>query len=398
MSPIVHFIVFLSVAFVVYWFVCPVKWHSKFLLLASLYVLSLFSIKYTLFLFLSAVLVYMAGNSMANEAKNRTSLLKLTLFWLIGTLCFFKYIHLILDPLSKLGFPLPFDLGTTFELVVPVGMSYVVFRLLHYIVEVYRKSLPGHTFYDFALYVFFFPTYVAGPVDRFQRFQPQTIENRPFSFSDVNYGLFRIISGILKKFFIADKLLFPLVMPILNTPGEHSRIIVLLAIYGMALRIYMDFSGYTDIALGVSRLFGYKIMENFNWPYFKNNIAMFWRSWHISVYNFIRDYFFFPVFGFRASQLKIYTGLVLTMVVFCVWHEGTLPFLLLGLYHGFGLVGWQLFQELKGKYRNLRKIVDSPFLDPVSVFITFNFVSFGFVLFFLDIKGINAVLSKIFSV
>jgi alginate O-acetyltransferase complex protein AlgI len=246
-----------------------------------------------------------------------------------------------------------------------------------------------------ALYVFFFPTYIAGPVDRFQRFHPQTEEKKNLNSADINNGLFRIISGMIKKFVISDSLT-PVIMPVLTSPHDYSPTLLILSIYGLAIRLYMDFSGYTDMALGVSRLFGYKIMENFNWPFLKKNIALFWRNWHISVYSFIRDYFFFPLFGHRASQLKIYIGILITMVVFMLWHEASLPWLSLGLYHGSGLVVWQLFQELKRKHVRLRKAVDNRYVDPFSTFLTFNFVSFGFLMFTFDFSTISVMLGRMF--
>jgi alginate O-acetyltransferase complex protein AlgI len=281
------------------------------------------------------------------------------------------------------------------KLALPLGMSYIVFRLIHYIVEIYRKSLPNHTFWDLALYVFFFPTFIAGPVERFQKFHPQTIKNKSLDPSDINYGLFRIMSGLLKKFVIADNMA-PVIMPLLNSPDDSSRILVILAIYGLAIQVYMDFSGYTDMALGISRLFGYKIVENFNYPFFKKNIALFWRNWHMSVYSFIRDYFFFPFFAYRASQLKIYIGMLMTLVVFMLWHELSWPYLLAGVYHGTGLVIWQFFQEVKGKNPGLRKMVDNRYVDPVSTFLTFNFVSLSMIIFYFDTEVIKNILYKIF--
>jgi len=394
MSPIVYFIIILSISFTIYWFVVPERWRSIFLLLTSIYVLSLFSIKFTIYFFLNVIMVYVAGGYITKENKNKKLLLQLTLIWLIGSLCFFKYSHLLFDPLLKLGSRFFFTPGTTFKIVLPLGISYVVFRLIHYIVEIYKKTLPKHSFQDLALYTLYFPTFIAGPVDRFQRFQPQIIERKLLNLSELNYSLFRIILGVLKKFFISDKLLSPLIMPVLTSPQESSPAFLLLAIYGLAIRMYMDFSGYTDMAIGVSRLFGYKIMENFNNPFFKQNIALLWRNWHISVYNFIRDYFFFPFFGYRASQLKIYIGIFLTMIVFMLWHEGTLPFLILGIYHGLGLVVWQAFQEMKGKYNKIRKIVDNKYATPFSIFFTFSFWSFSLIFFFFDMNTISDILHK----
>lgn len=397
MTFITHAVIFLSICFLCYWFVLPAKFRSIFLFVASLYFMSLFSIGFAVYFVFNALLVYFAGILISKEGRNRTLLLKLSLIWLVGTLSVFKYIHLLINSIFTLGSRFDLMPATTFsQIILPLGFSYIVFRLIHYIVEVYRKNLPKHTFWDFASFVFFFPTFISGPVDRFQRFQPQTEEKKNLDPSDINYGLFRIISGMIKKFVIADSLM-PVIMSALTSPLESPRMIVLLSVYGLAVSIYMDFSGYTDMAIGVSRLFGFKIMENFNYPFFKKNIALFWRNWHMSVYNFIRDYFFLPVFGYRATQLKIYIGMFLTMLLFCLWHEGSLPFLLLGIYHGLGLVIWQGFQEIKGKNPRIRKMMDNSFMDVVSTFLTFNFVSFSTLLFYLNLSTIRNIFYRIIS-
>jgi alginate O-acetyltransferase complex protein AlgI len=274
-------------------------------------------------------------------------------------------------------------------------MSYIIFRLIHFVVEVYKKKSPKCSFIDFGLYVLFFPTFLAGPVERFRPFHAQTMELSALDLSNINQGLFRILSGVLKKFVFADYLA-RWIIPALHTPESHPRFLILLFIYGTAIQIYLDFSGYTDMALGVSRLFGYKIMENFNRPFFQRNVAQFWRNWHISVYSWIRDYFFFPFFGYRASTLKIYLGIFLTMVVFMLWHKGNLNFLLLGIYHGLGLVIWQLFQEMKRKYPSIRKWSLQPYVKPVAIFLTFNFVSVSFLLFYLDFPHLFAVMGRVF--
>ncbi|MFA5338280.1 MAG: MBOAT family O-acyltransferase, partial [Candidatus Omnitrophota bacterium] len=322
----------------------------------------------------NVALTYLAGTAIAKESKHKKTILISTIIWLVSNLCFFKYTNTFLNFLSNvLG-------GTSFfskthlpQILLPLGLSYVIFRLIHYIVELYRKNVAQGTFVEFALYVLFFPTFLAGPVDRFQRFFPQTQGAREFNLTDFNNGLFRFLCGIVKKFFIADNL-SRLVLPTLITSQNQPRLFVIAAIYGLAIQIYMDFSGYTDMALGVSRLFGYKIMENFNKPFLQKNIAMFWRNWHISVYSWIRDYFFFPFFGFRASPVKLYAGIFLSMMVFMLWHNANIGFFILGVYHGLGLVVWQLFQEFKARFIKTRANFMKPYAGFLSTFATFSFV------------------------
>ncbi|MBD3379922.1 MAG: hypothetical protein GF408_05610, partial [Candidatus Omnitrophica bacterium] len=183
-------------------------------------------------------------------------------------------------------------------------------------------------------------------------------------------------------------------------PGGVPRHELILAVYAAAIWLYMDFSGYCDMAIGVSRLFGYRIVENFDRPFLKKNIALYWRSWHISVYSWIRDYFYFPLFVYRGSRPKLYAGIFLTMMVFMLWHAPTPGFLFAGIYNGIGLVVWKLFQDLKEKLPFVERILSCGAFTPFSVFLTFSYVSLGIAIAFLggdasNIKDIFLNLSGI---
>lgn len=420
MENLFHYLISLGLGILIYWLVLPKRWRSLFLFLMSLLFISLFNLKYVLYFLLHIVLVYLAGLYLTQVENKKKLILILTLLWLIGNLCFFKYSELFINAILGSGLRLSWMPKVTLpSLLLPLGMSYIIFRLIHFVVEVYKRKSPKCSFIDFGLYVLFFPTFLAGPVERFKPFHTQTMELKAPDLSSINQGLFRILLGILKKFVIADTLagkgfakemiqliaakqfvvadnLSGGIIHALQIPESYPRFLVLLFVYGTAIQIYLDFSGYTDMALGVSRLFGYKIMENFNRPFFQRNIALFWRNWHISVYSWIRDYFFFPFFGYRASTLKIYIGIFMTMIVFMLWHKGNLNFLLLGIYNGLGLVIWQLYQEVKRKYPTLRKWSLQPYVKPIAIFFTFNFVSVSFLFFHLDLSQIYAVVNRIF--
>jgi len=392
--PAITVILFVAVA--AHWLVIPNRFKSLYLFVLSLIFISFAGILYACYFLFNVALAYSAGRLIVKENKHKRTILIATIIWLVGNLCFFKYTNAFLVFLSSIfpGAPL-FAKTHLPSILLPLGISYIIFRLIHYVVELYRKNIPQGKFVEFALYVLFFPTFLAGPVDRFQRFFPQTQGERKFNLPDFNNGLFRLFCGIVKKFFIADNL-SRLILPVLITPQNQPRLFVIAAIYGLAIQIYMDFSGYTDIALGISRLFGYKIMENFNKPFFQKNIAMFWRNWHISVYSWIRDYFFFPFFGFRASAFKLYTGIFLSMMVFMLWHNATIGFLFLGFYHGLGLIVWQLFQEFKTRHIKMRITFARPYIGLISTLFTFSFVSFGFVFFVFDGKTIIEIARRVF--
>ncbi len=393
MEKILGLYILLFISVLAYYFFIPHKWRSLFLLLLSLLFIACYNIQYACYFLFNIILVYRAGIFIEKE-NNKKIILQFVLIWLIGNICFFKYTEVLFNAIERSGPSLNSSISFP-EIILPLGFSYITFRLIHYIVEVYRKNMPRGSFIDFALYVLFFPTFLAGPVERFQRFYPQTIGQKDVQISDINYGLFRIIGGLVKKFIIADYLA-KWIMPVLYMPQHYTKAAVVLSIYGLAIRIYMDFAGYTDMAIGTARLFGYKIMENFDRPFLKKNIALFWRSWHISIYNWIRDYFFFPFFGHRPSALKIYAGIFFSMLGFHLWHKGSLSFFILGTYHGLGLVAWHLFQEIKRKYPLVARFTMHRYLDPISTFATFSFVSFGVIFFSLSIDNAFTVLQKIF--
>lgn len=386
----------LPLAVLAYWLAVPLKWRPAYLLALSMVFAGIFSVPYLLYFLLNIVIAFFAAQAVRKKDEKTPWILRATLVWLIGNLCFFKYTNKVLGALSA-AVTQWFD-GPSISLptiALPLGISYVTFRLIHYVVECYRNKCPRGSFTQLGAYVLFFPTFLAGPVDRFPRVHPQMQEQPKEVLPEINQGLLRMGIGIVRKFVVADTLA-RYVLPVLNAPESHSRWILVLAIYGLAIRIYMDFAGYTDMALGVSRLFGYKIMENFNKPFLQKNIAMFWRSWHISVYSWIRDYFFFPLFGYKASQAKIYLGVFAAMMVFMLWHDLTWNWFALGVYHGLGLIVWQVFQEMKRTRPHLRNFLARPFVTPLSIALTFTFVTFGFVIFSFDIRHVARIVDRLF--
>lgn len=370
-----NYLFFLTISVLIYWSISSRRYRSLFLILASFLFSCSYSASYSLLFLVEAALVYAAAGFISREKrpKGKKMLLLFVLFYIAVNLYFFKYFNIAVQ--------LPFaPYGKLPHAAAVFGASYISFRLIHFLVECYRQTIVSPSFVNFISYIMFFPTFLAGPVERFQSYNLQSNEGNSFSFQDINYGLIRIICGILKKVVVAD-ILGRLIMPVLSLPQSYSRPIVILSVYGLAIRIYMDFSGYSDIAIGSARLFGYQIMENFNYPYLQKNIALCCRNWHISVYSWIRDYFFLPFFGFRASKIKIYVGIFCTMVVFMLWHRLSLNFLILGAYYGTGLVIWYLFQNYKRECPFIQRLVSKNWLDPLAVFFTFSFVSFGMVFF-----------------
>lgn len=369
-----------------YWLIRPRRLRGLFLVASGFAFVSGLNAAYALVFLLMSVMVWGAGmffsSGPAILKKRLVFISLLVLLW--GELFLYK----AFAPAASLsGVDAAFPAGILF------GFSYLTFRLTHYLIESFRGTLSACSCADFLLYVFFFPIFPAGPLERFSGFHAQTVEmgGAP-EVRELNYGLVRILLGIIKKIILADPLQ-RMVVPVLAQPADHTRFALMLALYGAAVQIYMDFSGYCDIAIGSARLFGYRITENFNVPFLKNNLASFWRSWHITLYTWIRDYFFFPVFGWRASRIKIYAGIFFSMMLFTVWHRINVNFLLLGVYNGLGLMGWYFFQDVKRVFPAAGRVASLPGLAPLGCAATITFFSFGLV-FFRDNYGETAALVK----
>ncbi|MBL7129985.1 MAG: MBOAT family protein [Candidatus Omnitrophica bacterium] len=382
---------------IAYWLLLPRKWRSLFLLLCSFVFIAIFNLIYAIYYMAMISAVYIAALLIKERPKNKHLILSASLILLIGNLCFYKYFRVVIEFITVyISEIIHLPAITIPQIVFPLGLSLITFRLVHYIIEAYREKAPKASLVDFSLYVIFFPTFLAGPLERFPRFQEQTKAIGFINISEINYGLMRILLGIIKKFIIANSL-YRVITPIIFSPQDYSRAMLIVFIYLSAIWLYMELSGYTDIAIGIARLFGYKIVENFNRPYLKKNIALFWRSWHISVYSWIRDYFYFPLFVYRGSRIKLYVGIFCTMLVFMLWHRGSWGFFFAGLYHGAGLIIWNIFQESKKRFPLLRQLVNHKYLDSLSIFITFNFVAFsiGIPFFGRDLTHIKAITVKL---
>ncbi|MHB1450943.1 MAG: MBOAT family O-acyltransferase [Coriobacteriia bacterium] len=290
------------------------------------------------------------------------------------------------------------------HVTLPIGLSFVSFALIHFLVETYRgAAVPDVA--RFSLYTFFFPTVTLGPIKRYPDFiaDAQAVEKQGAALpgsSDVGGGLWRILRGLVRKFVIADTV--AMLVPYMTEPGG-SRAMALVGVIAFSLQIYFDFAGYSDIAIGIARLFGFHILENFDRPYLQRNISDFWKHWHISLTRFITEYVFIPLGGSRASWWRVALNTMIAMGLSGLWHGAGWNFVVWGLYHGAGLVVLRWWQ--KG-IRALRH--RSPAFDralgalPVSAtghvsawVLTVSFVWLGWVLFALPIDSAVAVYVKL---
>jgi len=256
-------------------------------------------------------------------------------------LAYFKYVDFLIQSFNAIVVPLGHDSVPPLHVLLPIAISFHTFQSMSYLIDVYRGELkPVRNFLDYQLFVSFFPVLVAGPIERAKHLLPQILNPRSVQWTDIEAGLGLIILGFFKKVVIADNLA-PIVDNVFNDKAGGG-LAVILATYAFALQIYGDFSGYTDIARGVSRLMGFHLLDNFRQPYFATNPSDFWRRWHISLSTWLRDYLYIPLGGNRFGPLRTYCAIAITMLLGGLWHGASWTFVIWGAYQGALLIAYRL--------------------------------------------------------
>src|SRR5450759_3621864 len=326
----------------------------------------------------------------------------------LGLLGYFKYTGFIISTINELfgtqfrvydllsGFSNSI-LGTSFDIsyiILPVGISFFTFQSLSYTFDIYRKKMePVRNIIDFGFYVSFFPHLVAGPIVRASVFIPQIYQEFKLSRHEFSHALYMISKGLIKKIVISNFIALNLVDRVFDAPSIYSGFENLLAIYGYGLQIYCDFSGYTDIAIGVALILGFRLPVNFNSPYKARSITDFWKRWHISLSQWLRDYLYISLGGNRKGKFRTYINLMITMLLGGLWHGASLKFIIWGGLHGFGLVINKIWSSIF-KRQVRRSWIGRAF----NIFITFQFVSFCWIFFRAsDLDSVKIMLKQIFE-
>ena len=278
-----------------------------------------------------------ASPERARAAKRkRNLLLVVSLVGNLGLLGYFKYTNFFIEAFTDIANGLGAEwVAPHLDLVLPIGISFYTFQSLSYTIDVWRRRLtPEPSFAKFALFVVFFPQLVAGPIVRASEFLPQLHRRPTISVSDIEQGIFRILQGLTKKVILGDLIGAFLVDMVFAEPGQYTAVENLIALYAFTLQIYADFSGYSDIAIGVARLLGFKIPENFDRPYQARNLGEFWRRWHMTLSTWLRDYLFFPLGGSKKGKGRTFFNLWLTMFLVGMWHGASWNFVVYSNLHG----------------------------------------------------------------
>lgn len=341
-SPIILFV----------YFVVPKKYRYIWLLIASYYFYMSWNIKYVIFLMVSTCLTFFSGlvlNKVTSEDKKnkRKFILILCLFLNLGILCYFKYFDFFANNINYFLSKLSISLITNpFDIMMPLGISFYTFQSLSYIIDVYRgNSEVRKNILKYALFVSFFPTICAGPIERANNllFQIEHIHKvNLIDFDRIKKGCLQMVWGFFLKMVIADRIAV-LVSEVHDNYHMYGSTVLILAALLYGVQIYCDFSSYSTIAIGASHIMGFKLKDNFNVPYLSSSVAEFWRRWHISLSSWFKDYIYIPLGGNRCSKSRKYLNVMITFLVSGLWHGASWNFILWGGMHGaFQIVGSEL--------------------------------------------------------
>ena len=377
-----EFAIFMIVVFLPYW-VMNHRQQNYFLLVASYVFYAGWDWRFLSLILISTVINYWVGIALqtTQDVKKRRFYFIIALTTSLGILAVFKYFGFFVDSMAVLLELFGFNANLPIlSIVLPVGISFYTFQTLSYTIDVYKKEIePTRHFFDFALYVSFFPQLVAGPIERAKNLLPQVLSPRSLTYDQFSRGTFLILFGLFKKVVIADGIAGT-VNAVYGMP-DPTALDITLGTYLFALQIYCDFSAYSDIARGIAKLLGFELMTNFNLPYFSVNPREFWQRWHISLSTWLRDYLYIPLGGNRHGERRTQRNLMITMLLGGLWHGAAWNFVLWGFYQGAILSIHRIFTGRQTKKPVSSSRVLSFFIYLLKVAIFFQIICYGWLLF-----------------
>jgi alginate O-acetyltransferase complex protein AlgI len=385
----IEFLLFLPIVFSLYWFVFNkhLKSQNLLILLSSYVFYGWWDYRFLSLIFLSTIVDYIIGLNIPKQDSERKQklLLWFTVLFNLSVLGFFKYYNFFIDSWLDLFSSFGYEIKSvwTLNIILPVGISFYTFQTMSYTIDIYRKKLePTKDFISFASFVSFFPQLVAGPIERATNLLPQILNKREFNYEQGVHGLRLILWGMFKKVVIADSLA-PMVDNIFSNYEDFGGGTLWLGAIYFAFQIYCDFSGYSDIAIGTSKLFGIELMSNFKFPYFSRNIGEFWRRWHISLSTWFRDYLYIPLGGSMEGKWKSIRNIFIIFLVSGFWHGSNWTFIFWGLFHAILFLPSFIFNTNRKYTTSI--IAENTFLPSpkefIQVGVTFILVTIGWVFF-----------------
>jgi len=402
------YLLFLPIVFITYWLLHKKHaWQNILLLVASYVFYAWWDWRFLSLIIYSSLVDYLIGKKIHKEnlPQSKKRLLLLSLFSNLGLLAVFKYYNFFASSFSQLMLSVGWEVDSlTLNIILPVGISFYTFQTLSYTIDIYSGNIkPTNNLVSFFTYVSFFPQLVAGPIERAKNLIPQIESKRTFSIDYFKEGLLQIFIGLFRKIVIADNLGI-YVDSIYSDVTIHNSTSLLLATIFYAFQIYFDFAGYSDIAIGSAKLFGFQFGKNFNAPYFSRSLTEFWRKWHISLSSWLRDYLYISLGGNRNGKIKMYRNLMITMLLGGLWHGSSWNFVIWGGIHGvflamekfvFSKLNMKNFNFLGILYTFVVVLISWVFFRALSfsdsIFIMKKFVKFDFMAPFIGNINILAI-------
>ena len=376
---------FLPILFFIY-FIAKEKYRNYILLIFSLIFYSWGEPKYILLMIISIIMNYIFGILINNQKKNnkRKLFLVLAIIFHLGLLFYFKYTNFFVNNINNI-----FGLSiNSISVLLPIGISFYTFQELSYLIDVYKKKIKvqKNIFY-LGTYISFFPQLIAGPIVRYSDIEKQ-LKKRVCSFDKFCDGARRFIIGLGKKVLIANNVAI-IVDGIFNNGGLSylGALIIMIGMIAFTIQLYYDFSGYSDMAIGLAKMFGFDFLENFNYPYIATSVTDFWRRWHISLSSWFRDYIYIPLGGNRVNKIKFLRNVLIVWFLTGLWHGASWNYVLWGLYMALFLLIEKVFKNQLEKIPNI-----------IRWFVTFIFINISMILFkFENLSDIGILLKNIFT-
>ena len=376
------FAVFLPIVFAVYWALRNSLRSQNIMLLTASYIFyGWWDARFLSLIVASTVVDYLLGQYLAaaTNALKRKLLLTASMIFNLGLLGVFKYYNFFMENFMEIANSVGLHTNPVLlKIALPVGISFYTFQTMSYTIDIYRKQLePTKDFIAFAAFVGYFPQLVAGPIERASNLLPQMSKRRNFDYQKAVDGMRQALWGFFKKVVIADAVA-PLVDQAFGDPSGFSAIALITGALLFSIQIYCDFSGYSDIAIGISKLFGIDLMQNFRTPYFSRDIAEFWRRWHISLSTWFRDYLYIPLGGSRGSTALKVRNTFAIFIVSGFWHGANWTFII------WGLINALLFLPLLLAKRNRSNLNDPEISDLHRILLTFSITTIAWIFFRAD--------------
>ena len=338
----IEFMIFFAIIVILY-YALPSRFQNKILLIANFFFYAFFSIKLVLYLFVCTMGTYFIGTKIQKAKGNKGK--SVGKMWMVvgviidaGALCICKYLNFGLNILevilNKIGMELSFP---RIDILVPLGISFITFQTISYMVDIYKDRISSKNLFEYVLYVSFFPNIVQGPIMKANNMIPQFEYIHTFNLYNFKKGFLEVLYGLFLKMVLADRLAL-VVNIVYASPGEYSGASILLATIAFALQIYFDFAGYSLISIGVARILGFDLIDNFRQPYLSSSVGEFWRRWHISLNIWLRDYIYIPMGGSRCTALRTSINVLVTFGISGLWHGANFGYIIWGLLNGIYVV------------------------------------------------------------